>query len=86
MEGTDYLELTTAQILKQRCSDVLGEIKAQKSTANLDEFSAFCLSKEPIYNCPKGLKKIRNTWYKITPDLRITELLQDYRNELLKAA
>ncbi len=82
MSETDYLTLTTAQILKQRFKEIKKELRARR-VIDQKQFMEFVFKKEPIYNSPEGMIKISNAWTSNVPDLRLTELIQEYKNELL---
>lgn len=84
MAKTDYLNQTTTQILNKRFKEVQKELKETKCV-KLNDFRAFVIDKEPQYNCPEGWEAVAKAWYGKKPDLRLTELIQEYRTELLSA-
>ncbi len=81
MDGINYLTLTTAQILKQRFRIIKKELRARGAISQA-QFMAFVFEKEPMYNSPEGMVKIANAWNSNVPDLRLTELIQEYKVEL----
>lgn len=83
MAEINYLKTPTAQILKIRFAKVQEELK-QSKCIKLGDFREFVLDKEPEYNCPEGWEKIKNTWYGKNADLRVVELIQEYKVVLTK--
>lgn len=77
----NYLKMTTVEILKERFKQVQSELKQNHSIKHRD-FREYVFKKEPIYNCPVGFDKIQNAWFGRTPDLRLTELIQEFKTEL----
>lgn len=77
----DYLHDSTIQILKKRFDEVKERMRT-KFTIKLGDFREFALDKEPLFNCPEGWEKIQNAWYGKKPDIRVTELIQEYEKEL----
>lgn len=78
----NYLKMTTVEILRERFKLIQNELKNAKCIKQKD-FREYVVKNEPIYNCAEGYDKIQNAWYGRTPDLRLTELIQSYANEIL---
>lgn len=82
MEAKDYLELSPTQILKKKFKKTRTEL-ANNANASLEEFAKFVMKKEPVYDCLDGIKKIQNSWYGKHADYRLTELMEEFKVELL---
>jgi hypothetical protein len=85
MSNRDYLQLSTAQLLKKRFKEAKEEL-LQYEEVNVSQFISMVIQNEPVYNCPEGWKKIENAWYGKTPDLRCTEIIQGVVRTLKKVA
>lgn len=82
MKKTDYLTMSTTQIVKIRFKEYKTELlkKAKgKEKITQETFALFVCETEPVYNCKVGWKKIENAWIGRTPDLFLTELLLEYK-------
>jgi hypothetical protein len=80
----DYLNRTTAQILKERFQTIKKELRARRLLDKI-KFIAFVFEKEPQFNSPEGMIKISNVWTSNVPDLRLTELMQEFKSEQLNS-
>ena len=81
MSETLYLENTTAQVLNQRMKEAKKKLSAFRML-NKADFTSFVLENEPAYDSVKGGARITNAWNGRTPDIRVTELMQEYVEEI----
>lgn len=79
----NYTELTTTQVLKKRFKAIQKELK-QRFCIKISDFRKFVIENDADFDTPQGWKLIENQWYNRTPNIRLVELLEDYRNSLLK--
>jgi hypothetical protein len=82
LKSMNYLTMTTVEVLKQRFKEVQTELKNKKCIKQRD-FREFVFSREPQFDCPDGYDKIQNAWYGKNPNIRLTELMAEYREALL---
>ena len=83
MQKINYLEDTTSEVLRVRFTETLKHLKS-KYKITLTEFQSFVCEHEPSFKSPDGYKKIRDTWYKYTMNIRVCELINDYETFLNK--
>lgn len=77
MEAKDYLTKTHSQIIKQRMKEGKKRLSALRSD-DKQYFIAFVIKQEPVYDSAIGGVKITNAWNGKTADLRVTELMKEY--------
>jgi len=82
LKEMDYLKLSTVQVLKERFKSSKKELKEKQLTI-LEDFQSFVIKKEPLYDCPEGYKKVYRAWYGTTPDIRLTELIEQLNTETI---
>lgn len=71
----DYVQESTVDVLKKRFKAHQRTIKTK--CWKLNDFREFVTTKEPQFNTPEGWEVIRKAWYGITPNVRVTELIEE---------
>lgn len=84
MQTINYVSDSNSKVLLSRFKQKLAFLKG-KYQISLTDFQNFVIEKEPEFNSPEGLEKIRNTWYKNGMNIRVCELLKEYENHLNQA-
>ena len=76
----DYVNESTVDVLKKRFKQHQQQLK--KKAWRLNDFRDHVSKVEPQFNCPDGWEAIRKAWYGITPNVRLTELMEELTNSI----